>query len=166
MTSSSPPLFLFETDHWIIEQRPDAALPGYLVMSAKKNTTCLWELNAEALGEMGGHLAHVQKLMMEALKPTYLYIGRYGHMKGCSFHFHFIPIYDWVIEGFLKDERYRVLNEFQYRSDGVFAERQFDASELQLYVWREFCESSTPPQVQGLSVSEAMELLEKFHHQK
>lgn len=150
---------LFETEHWIVEQRPDAALPGYLLMSAKQNTTHLWELDPMALAEMGGHLARVQKLMMEVLKPTYLYIGRYGHMKGPSFHFHFIPIYDWVVEGFLKDERYRDLKQFQYRSDGAFAERQFDASELQLYVWREFCESPTPPQIKGPSVLEAMEKL-------
>ncbi len=119
MLSSLPEPLLFETEHWIIKQRPDAALPGYLLMSAKQNTTHLWELDAAALAEMGGHLARVQKLMMEVLKPTYLYIGRYGHMKGPSFHFHFIPI----------------------------------------YVWREFCESPTPPQIKGLSVLEAMELL-------
>ncbi len=152
---------LFETEHWIIEQRPDTALPGYLLMSAKKKTTHLWELDVAALAEMGGHLAHVQKLMMEVLKPTYLYIGRYGHLKGPSFHFHFIPIYDWVVESFLKDECYRSLKQFQYRTDGVFAGRQFDASELQLYVWREFCESPTPPQIKGPSVSEAMEKLRK-----
>lgn len=157
MTSSES--LLFETEHWTVEQRYDAVLPGYLLMCAKQNTTHLWELDSEALAEMGGHLASVQKLMMEVLKPTYLYIGRYGHMKGHSFHFHFIPIYDWVVESFLKDEHYRSLKQFQYRTDGIFAERQFDASELQLYVWREFCESSTPPQIKGPSVSEAMKLL-------
>ena len=159
MSSPSPETLLFETKHWMVEQRPDAVLPGYLLMCAKQNTTHLWELDSAALAEMGSHLARVQKLMMEVLKPTYLYIGRYGHMKGPSFHFHFIPIYDWVVEGFLKDERYRSLKQFQYRSDGAFTERQFDASELQLYVWREFCESPTPPQIQGPSVLEAIELL-------
>lgn len=161
MSSSLPESLLFETEHWIVEQRPDATLPGYLLMCAKQNTTHLWELDVAALAEMGEHLARVQKLMMEVLKPTYLYIGRYGHMKGPSFHFHFIPIYDWVVEGFLKDDRYRSLKQFQYCTDGIFADRQFDASELQLYVWREFCESPTPPQIKGPSVSEAMEKLKK-----
>ncbi|MBX9578505.1 MAG: hypothetical protein K2W97_08550 [Chthoniobacterales bacterium] len=159
MSSPSPETLLFETKHWIVEQRSDAALPGYLLMCAKQNTTHLWELDSEALAEMGGHLARVQKLMMEVLKPIYLYIGRYGHMKGPSFHFHFIPIYDWVVESFLKDERYRSLKQFQSRADGVFADRQFDASELQLYVWREFCESPTSPKIKGPSVLEAIELL-------
>ena len=161
MSSSLPESLLFETVHWTVEQRPDAALPGYLVMCAKQNTTHLWELDAAALAETGSHLASVQKLMMEVLKPTYLYIGRYGHMKGPSFHFHFIPIYDWVVKSFLNDERYRSLKEFQYRTDDVFAERQFDAAEIQLYVWREFCESPTPPQIKGPSVSEAMKKLKK-----
>lgn len=156
---------IFETNHWTIKQRPDALLPGYLLMSAKKNTTHLSELSAEAVAEMGGHLASVQKLIMELLKPTYLYIGRYGHMKGCPFHFHFIPVYDWVVEGFLKDGRYRTLQQFQYRTDGMFAERQFDASELQLYIWREFCENPTPPSIQGPSVERAVELLKKFYYQ-
>ena len=118
-----------------------------------------------ALEEMGGHLAGLQKLIMTVLEPTYLYIGRYGHMKGPSFHFHFIPIYDWVVESFFKDKRYRNLKQFQSRTDGVFSERQFDASELQLYVWREFCESPTPPEIKGPSVLEAIEKL-KMHFKK
>lgn len=209
MTSASP-FLLFETEHWQIEHRPDAALPGYLLMCAKQNTTHLWELDSTnlssqstdaancgvasvlasssindtlsrcapkasdtssasatlktgstALEEMGPLLARFQKLMIDVLKPTYLYIGRYGHLKGPSFHFHFIPIYDWVIKSFLNDDRYRVLKQFQYRTDGMFAERQFDASELQLYVWREFCENPNPPKIEGFSIEEAMAELKK-----
>lgn len=152
---------LFETEYWSVLHRPDAALPGYLLMSAKQNTTHLWELDSAALEEMGGLLSKVQKLMMDVLKPQYLYIGRYGHLKGPSFHFHFIPIYDWVVKSFLEDERYHALKQFQCRTDGVFADRQFDASELQLYVWREFCESPTPPKIHGPSIEAAMEKLKK-----
>lgn len=161
MHSIEAELIFFETEHWIVHQRPDSVLPGYLLMFAKQNTTCLWELDSKALGEMGEHLAKIQKLMMRILKPTYLYIGRYGHVKGPSFHFHFIPVYNWVIEQFMNDERYRALKQFQYRNDGVFAERHFDASELQLYVWREFCENLTPSPIQGPSIIEAMQLLKE-----
>ncbi len=153
---------LFETDHWIIHQRPDSVLPGYLLMFAKQNTTHLWELDSKALEEMGIYLARVHKLMMEVLKPQFLHIGRYGHMKGPSFHFHFIPIYDWVVKSFLNDERYHNLKQFQYRTDGVFAERQFDAAEIQLYVWREFCENPMSPKIQGPSIEESMSLLKQF----
>jgi hypothetical protein len=65
------------------------------------------------------------------------------------------------VKSFLVDDRYRSLKQFQCRTDGVFANRPFDASELQLYVWREFCESLTPPKVDGLSIDEVMEKLEK-----
>jgi len=99
---------------------------------------------------------------MEVLEPNYLRIGRYAHMKGPSFHFHFIPVYDKVFNSFLRDKRYRFLKELHYRMDGVFAERQFDACELQLYVWREFCVSPTPPQTQGPSVSKVLALLKDF----
>lgn len=156
---------LFETEHWIVHQRPDSLLPGYLLMFAKQKTTHLWELPSKALEEMGSHLAGVQKLVMEVLKPQFLYIGRYGHMKGPSFHFHFIPIYDWVVQGFLKDDRYRSLKQFQYRNDGVFFDRQFDASELQLYVWREFCENLKPLKICGPSIKEAIKLLQNASNQ-
>jgi len=165
MSASSSEHLLFETEHWSILHRPDAVLPGYLLMCAKQNTTHLWELQSEALAEMGGLLSKIQKLMMDVLKPQYLYIGRYGHLKGPSFHFHFIPIYDWVVKGFLADERYRSLKQFHYRTDGVFADRQFDASELQLYVWREFCENPKPPKIHGPSIEEAMSLLKNSYNQ-
>lgn len=150
---------LFQTEHWEVIHRPECGLPGYLLMCAKQDTTHLWELAPKALEEMGILLARIQKLMMDALKPTHLYIGRYGHLKGPSFHFHFIPIYDWVVESFMKEERYRVLKQFQYRTDGIFVDRQFDASELQLYIWREFCENPTPPKIRGPSIEEMMSLL-------
>lgn len=159
MSATLPDHLLFETEHWNIKHRPDAALPGYLLMCAKQNTTHLWELDSAALEEMGGLLSKIQKCMMSVLKPQYLYIGRYGHLKGPSFHFHFIPIYDWVVKNFLRDERYRSLKQFQYRTDGMFTDRQFDASELQLYVWREFCENPTPPKIDGPSIEGAMSLL-------
>ncbi len=161
MSETLSHLILFETEHWIVHQRPDSILPGYLLMFAKQNTTHLWELDPMALEEMGSNLARIQKLVMKVLKPRFLHMGRYGHMKGPSFHFHFIPIYDWVVEGFLKDERYRSLKQFQHCTDGVFADRKFDASELQLYVWREFCESPHPPKIHGPSVEEAMALLKQ-----
>ncbi len=156
---STPNHLLLETNHWTIEQRPDATLPGYLLMCAKERSTHLWELPSAALEEMGPLLSNIQQLIMQVLAPRYLHIGRYGHMRGPSFHFHFIPIYDWVIQGFLKDKRYANLKQFQTRTDGAFSERQFDAADIQLYVWREFCENPISPKIEGPSLQEAFQLL-------
>ncbi|MBX9743251.1 MAG: hypothetical protein K2W99_06930 [Chthoniobacterales bacterium] len=113
----------------------------------------------EALSELEPLLASLQKTMNDLLKPSYLYIGRYGHLKGNSFHFHLIPVYAWGVEDFMKDKRYQTLKQFCYRHDGIFSTREFDAGDIQLYIWREFCESKTPPTIVGPSVKEAIELL-------
>lgn len=164
--SAPPESILIETKYWIVNQCIDSALPGYLILSSKQNTTNLSELPPEALAEMGPLLASLQKAATDLLKPSYLYIGRYGHMKGCSFHFHIIPVYDWVVESFMKDKRYQTLKQFRYRTDTHFADRQFDAADLQLYIWREFCESKTPPAIVGPSVEEVMKRLKSHFSSK
>lgn len=158
---SSSELVLLETEFWRVIHRPDTVLPGYLLMQAQQPTTHLWELDPKALEEMGRLLSQLQKLLMHVLKPEYLHIGRYGYLQGPSFHFHLIPIYEWVVKGFLADERYRLLQQFQYACSDRVTASSLNATEIQLYVWREFCENPVWPPLQGFSVMEAMDLLRK-----
>jgi len=90
------------------------------------------------------------------LKPEHLYIGRYGHTPGHALHFHLIPICGWVKQLFFDDPRYRVLRKLS-RHSGAAGADETDGAELTLYVWREFCESPTPPPISGPSVHEVVE---------
>ena len=78
-------------------------------------------------------------------------------MAGHSIHFHVIPVYDWVADAFVADDRYRVLHQFYTPGDyDEGSDAPFDGAEMTLYIWREFCESSTPPAVVGPSVAEVV----------
>ena len=115
-----------------------------------------------ALVEMGPILATVTNAVEEHLHPRHLYVSRYGHMGGHNLHFHIIPVYDWVIEAFRSDSRYRALQQFY--TNGVYCSGKdtgFDGAEMTLFIWREFAENLTPPQIQGPTVKEMIDLLRR-----
>jgi diadenosine tetraphosphate (Ap4A) HIT family hydrolase len=152
-------LIVCETDHWIINQRVDSALPGYLMLGSRVDTNDLSSLSEAALSELGVHLAKMQRILSELFAPPHFYVGRYGHMAGHSIHFHVIPIYEWVAQ------RYRVLHEFY--TPGVYnsgSDASFDGAEMTLFVWREFCESRNPPEIVGPSIQEAVEMIKVAWH--
>jgi diadenosine tetraphosphate (Ap4A) HIT family hydrolase len=146
---------ILETDNWLVNHRMDSALPGYLMVGSKTFADSLSGLSVEALTEVGPILATVQRTLQEVLKARRVYIGRYGHVPGHSFHFHVIPIYDWVKTLFWNDVRYRALAAF---ADGP-GPTETDGAELTFFVWREFCERAVPPPVVGPSVATVIELL-------
>jgi len=144
-----PAYVLHETEHWLLNHHLASSLPGYLMLGAKAPIHSLADMPEAALAELGGLLAKTQRVMEAQLKPKWLYISRYGHMPGFALHFHFIPVYDWVEDAFWQDERYRLLQGFGTQQ---LTQTLTDGAELTLFVWREFGESATPPQVQGESV--------------
>jgi diadenosine tetraphosphate (Ap4A) HIT family hydrolase len=148
---------ILQTEHWTINHRVDSALPGYLMLASRMHTNDLEAMSGEALQQLGALLASAQRALSEILMPQHLYIGRYGHSAGLALHFHVIPICAWVNQGFLADPRYRVLRTLANRAEADREET--DGAELTLYVWREFCESATPPAIQGLSIHEVIEQL-------
>lgn len=89
----APHFIIHETDHWIINHHLASALPGYLMLSAKGQTTSLSQLSPDALAELGVLLAQTQQVIERQLSPKHLYIGRFGHEPGWPIHFHFIPVY-------------------------------------------------------------------------
>lgn len=139
----------------MVNHRINSALPGYLMVSSKEFTNDLSTLSEITLAELGSLLAKTQAVLQKSLGAKRVYIGRYGHTPGYSIHFHVIPIYEWVESLFWQDARYRMLENFA--GEGELPGT--DGAELTLFVWREFCERKDPPQIQGLSVSQAIELL-------
>jgi diadenosine tetraphosphate (Ap4A) HIT family hydrolase len=154
-----PDLIIGRTEHWIVNHRVGAKLPGYLMIGLRHATISLGDVPPEALGELGGVMAAVQQAVQEILAPEQIHIARYGHMGGHSFHFHVIPVCAWLQHAFLADARYRVLDSFNTPD----AERSpIDGAELTLYVWRELCESRTPAPVEGPSVEETIRNLRRW----
>ena len=151
-----PAYLLHQTEHWLLNHHLASKLPGYLMLGAKAPVDSLADMPDAALAELGGLLARTQRVMQTQLKPKWLYISRYGHMPGFPLHFHFIPVYDWVEQAFWHDERYRALQGFGSQTS---AETLTDGAELTLFVWREFGESLTPPQVQGPGIERVIEQL-------
>jgi diadenosine tetraphosphate (Ap4A) HIT family hydrolase len=151
-------LVILQTEDWVLNQRVDSALPGYLVLGVRTPTDDLSLLRPEALAQLGTLLANAQKALNTLLRPKHLYIGRYGHRAGHALHFHLIPICEWVRQLFFADPRYRVLKTLSHPSGALDAD-ETDGAELTLYVWREFCESPVPPPISGPSVHELVERL-------
>ncbi|MBB3571231.1 HIT domain-containing protein [Rhizobium sp. BK491] len=149
--------FIAETDGWVVSHRANSALPGYLVVASKRSADDLSDLSDDDLREIGPLLALFQAALKEELRVPRVYIGRYGHSSGLAFHFHIIPIYEWVEKLFWRDARYRLLGQFTEGEE----ESETDGAELTLFVWREFCERALPPPIQGPTVSEAIDLLRK-----
>jgi len=151
-------LVIHQTKDWVLNHRVDSALPGYLMLGARAPVNDRSLLCPEALAQLGTLLAAAQKALTTILKPEHLYIGRYGHSAGHALHFHLIPICGWVRQLFFDDPRYRVLRTLSHHPAALDAD-QTDGAELTLYVWREFCESLTPPPISGPSVYEVVERL-------
>jgi diadenosine tetraphosphate (Ap4A) HIT family hydrolase len=151
-------LIIKTTDHWIVNHRVDSKLPGYLMIGSRRHTTQLDDLPPAARAELGPLLAQVQRALREILHAEHVYLGRYGHQRGTSIHFHAIPIYGWVKAAFDADPRYAVLKTFYTPGAG---NSDYDGAELTLYIWREFCEKNAPPKIQGPSISEVMQLLKE-----
>jgi diadenosine tetraphosphate (Ap4A) HIT family hydrolase len=80
-------LHVYETDFWLLNHRIDSALPGYLMLGSKLPVGDLSELPDSALAALGPLLAKVQHTLRTKLKPTRVYIGRYGHSPGYPIHF-------------------------------------------------------------------------------
>ena len=158
-----PPEFVvWETPHWLVNQRCNAALPGYLMVGAKDPAAAdLADLCPAALAELGMVLQRTQQAIRDVLRPLHLYTCRFGHEAGHTIHFHIIPVCEWVAEAYGRDARYRQLQQFYaHPLDGTSAgATEFDGADMTLYICREFAESKTPPPVVGLSVAQVIQCL-------
>jgi diadenosine tetraphosphate (Ap4A) HIT family hydrolase len=153
--SISNEFLIAETDGWSVSHRGGSALPGYLMVGCKTDTTELFELPKPHLSESGPLLARAEKALLRELFARRVYIGRYGRSPGYPIHFHVIPIYQWVEILSWESDRYRLLEAFAASS----ANLSTDGAQLTLFVWREFCERANPPAIVGPDVGAVIERL-------
>ncbi|MDR0217711.1 MAG: hypothetical protein LBI71_02310 [Enterobacteriaceae bacterium] len=146
---------ILKTTHWVINHRVDSSLSGYVMMQSCNGCLSLSDLPTEAIQEMGIFMSSIESTLKSRLSPIHLYIGKYGHTPNMPFHFHFIPVSQWLLDLFWRDERYRILSEFSKPSLAHLT----DGAELTFFIWREFCEKEQTPPIQGLSVDEVISML-------
>ena len=115
------------------------------------------DLSPNALDSMGRIIALTTQTIKDTLSPEHVFVGRYGVSPGFSLHFHFVPVYGWVKRLFDKDNRYDILKSLYNPQFGSTP----DGADWQLYIWREFVESSDPPAIEGPSVDEAIAILRR-----
>ena len=140
-------MIVHETEHWVVNQRVGCPVAGYLIVGARAPDAA--ELPDLALGaqhEIGTLLARATEILRADLGAERVYVGRYGHEPGHTVHFHVMPVYPWIVSAFHADPRYSV-------------EPDPDGANLTHFIWREYCESPSPPACNGLSVDQAVQLI-------
>jgi diadenosine tetraphosphate (Ap4A) HIT family hydrolase len=142
-------MIVHETPHWRINHRIRCPVPGYLMVGAKAtNAVELSDLTTAAQQEIGFLLARATRILRADLGADRVYVARFGHEPGHTVHFHVIPVYSWIVEAFHADVRYAV-------------EPNPDGANLTLFIWREYCESDSPPSCTGPSVTTAVATIRK-----
>ncbi len=158
MTMFQPPAetIIWRTSHWRVNHCLSTTLPGYLIASALHDAE--WDtLPIEALAALGGVLATSVDAINACLHPRRVYVSRYGHTPGHTLHFHLIPVYDWLIDAFMKDERYHALEQFYAPSSGT----EPDGADLTLFIWREYGEAQRRPAAE-IDVTMATQMLRQY----
>jgi diadenosine tetraphosphate (Ap4A) HIT family hydrolase len=141
-----PPIemIVHETPHWRVNQRVGCPVPGYLMVGAKSpDAVELSDLVAAAQREIGSILAQATRILRADLGAERVYVGRYGHDGGHTVHFHVIPVYPWIVSAFHADPRYE-------------NEPNPNGADLTLFIWREYCNSLSPPPCPAQSVADAI----------
>ena len=137
---------IYETEHWRVNQRCDATLPGYLMVAAKDpEAVALHSLSHGALTEMGVVLGAVVSALETCFHPQHVFVCRFGLDAGHTVHFHVIPIYPWVVAA------------YERKSGSLEA----DGPMLTLFVSEELTHGRCPCQDIGLTVQEAISTLRK-----
>ena len=134
---------IYETEHWRVNHRCDATLPGYVMVGAKDTASDLFNLPHAALIEMGLMLSAVVQALEVNFQPEHIHICRFGHDAGHSLHFHVIPIYDWVREAYCQTN----------------SEIQADGPSLTLFVSENLTKNRAAVNSTGITVKEAIRVL-------
>ena len=114
----------------------------------------LSDVTPAGLSEVGHLLAWATAILQDCLGGERVYVLRYGHDSGHSVHFHVVPIYPWLLAA------YRTSTAYFDSEPGP------DGADLTRFLWREYCESKSPPPCPGYSVAEAMNIIRQEFNKK
>ncbi len=87
-------LILLRSNHWLVNQCVDVAIPGYLIVGATDpHADRQATLSEAAQAELGPSLARVHRTIEEELRPRIIYCVRWGHGHGQTIHFPVISVF-------------------------------------------------------------------------
>lgn len=144
---------IHETEHWILKQRGDSKLPGYLILASRADdATSLSDLEHEALCELGLLQAAATSALESKLGASLVYVCRFGHDTGYSPHFHLVPLYPWIEEA--------------YAADTDWPDEDPDGPVYFKYITEVFALMNRAPEIDGPSIEDAVATLRGEFHPK
>ena len=81
---------IFSNRHFVVEQSLNCPIPGYLVVTAAKETDRLEDLDAAAVSALGPTLAVAVAAVRKVIRPVKIYCAQFGEETG-RVHFHIFP---------------------------------------------------------------------------
>jgi diadenosine tetraphosphate (Ap4A) HIT family hydrolase len=108
---------LYQSKSWVVNHRVDVVYPGYLILTGNRNAKSLNEYKKENLNNLGIILAFCEKMLASEIGVK---ICRYGFTKGIPFHFHIVPIYNWLEQKIKHHQKYKdIFNDVDEELDGA-----------------------------------------------
>lgn len=96
-----------ETKPWEIHHDAESRLHGYLVIGTLREARYEFaDISPEGSAEFGGVVAIATRAIQVIIKPEHGFAGRYGLVPGKHLHLHIVPVYDWLEERVVREERY------------------------------------------------------------
>lgn len=133
---------LWQGHHWQINWNFGFTLPAYLfVNSLHPQNTRFSDLPHAAYAELGPAINLATSTLETAFSPHNILCGKFGLVPGFAIHFHVVPIYDWVLDEFGKQDGYDCLQTLNPPGYPVAP----DGSELLAFIWRHYCSARNKP---------------------
>ncbi|PHM72551.1 tRNA glutamyl-Q synthetase [Xenorhabdus sp. KJ12.1] len=65
---------ILKTNNWIVNNRIDSSLPGYVILQSRHNHMNLCDLSNKAIQEMGILMGYIEKTLKKFIFLTHFYI--------------------------------------------------------------------------------------------
>jgi len=118
---------IYSGKHIIISHCRDCDIPGYMIISLKRDIRRLAELSAEESAELMSGLAFTERALNTLFSPEKIYIMRISELNH-ELHFHVFPRYASVTKLYLAEHNEHII-------DGPFffswARKKFSSSQLE-----------------------------------
>ncbi|WP_349736456.1 HIT family protein [Pseudomonas jessenii] len=116
---------IYSGKHIIISHCRDCDIPGYMIISLKRDIIRLAELSAEESAELMNGLAFTERALNTLFSPEKIYIMRISELNH-ELHFHVFPRYASVTKLYLSEHNEHII-------DGTFffswARKKFSSSQ-------------------------------------
>ncbi|WP_347908861.1 HIT domain-containing protein [Pseudomonas grandcourensis] len=100
---------IYSGKHIVISHCRDCEIPGYMIISLKRNISRLAELNSAESAELMKGLAFTERAINTLFSPEKIYIMRISELNH-ELHFHVFPRYASVTKLYLAEHNERIID--------------------------------------------------------